>query len=171
MTITHPDPVDTYEDITPELAAKWLEDFNHHNRPISERRLRPMIDDMLNGRWKVNAEAGITFDWNGDIAGGQHTLTAVARSGVTIRTRVSRGVDPASRATMNDAHKQRFAHDLALAGVARNTVMEEALLRKVVFWNKVASAHKGIGGLAGMFRADVPRRAHGRVAEVRGRDQ
>jgi hypothetical protein len=150
VTIT--DPVDSYEDITPELAAKWLEDFNHHNRPVSEHRLRPMIDDMLNGRWMRNGEAGITFDWNGDIAGGQHTLTAVVRSGVTIRCRITRGVDPSARATMNDAYKQRFAHDLALAGVRRNTVMDEALLRKVIFWNGIGAANKGVGGLAG-FRS------------------
>jgi hypothetical protein len=80
----------TTEEITPEMAELFLE-ANNLNRPIRLRRVSELAGDMLAGRWKENGEAGVTFDWNGDIAGGQHTLSAVVQSGVSIRCRGGAG--------------------------------------------------------------------------------
>lgn len=135
------------EEITPGVAAKYLQ-HNNLNRPVRERRVRELMEDMLAGRWQENGEAGVTFDLNGDIAGGQHTLEAVVRSGVTIRCRVTRGVDPAARSTMNDSMKQRYSDDLHLMGVASSHRVE-ALLRKVAVWERAAQENAdGLGGLA-----------------------
>jgi hypothetical protein len=135
----------TTETITPELAQKYLEQ-NKLNRIIKEWRVKLLIADMLAGNFVENGEAGITFDWNGNIAGGQHTLTAIIRSGVTVRLRVTRGVDPAARATMNDSLHQQFSDDLTVAGV-HNAAAAEALLRKIIVWEAVAKKNKGQGGL------------------------
>lgn len=142
MEITH-----VTEEITPGAAAGYLQQ-NNLNRPLRERRVRELADDMLAGRWQENGEAGVTFDVNGDIAGGQHTLAAVVRSGVAIRCRVTRGVAPAARSTMNDSMKQRFSDDLHVMGVPSSHRME-SLLRKIAVWEKVAQDNAdGLGGLA-----------------------
>jgi hypothetical protein len=134
------------ETITPEIAQKYLAS-NRLNRPLKEWRIKLLQNDMENNHFVENGEAGITFDWNGNIAGGQHTLTAVVRSGVAIKVRVTRGVNPAVRATMNDSLHQRFSDDLTVSGV-NNGSQAEPLVRKVIVWERVARENKGLGGLA-----------------------
>ena len=134
------------EEITPALAEEYLE-HNKLNRQLREWRVVQLMNDMNAGNWKENGEAGVTFDWNDNIAGGQHTLEAVKRSGVTIRCRVTRGVEPEARSTMNDSYKQRFSDDLTVSGV-RNATYAEPLLRKIITWDRAAEEHKGLGGLA-----------------------
>jgi hypothetical protein len=143
--MTQAQVVHTTETITPELAQKYL-DSNRLNRPLRDWRINLLAADMTAGNFPENGEAGVTFDWNGNIAGGQHTLNAVVRSGRTVRMRVTRGVDPTARTTMNDSMKQRFADDLGVAGVT-NASNAEPLLRKAIVWETVAAANKGQGGL------------------------
>lgn len=152
MTVVHATEV-----ITPELARRYL-DRNRLNRPVKEWRIRLLAQDMSNGNFPENGENGVTFDWNGNIAGGQHTLLAIARSGVTLPLRVTRNVDPNARSTMNDSLKQRFSDDLTVAGVV-SAVQAEPLLRKVVIWESVARRHKGQGGLAEWRNARMSRAA------------
>lgn len=136
----------TTEDITPAIAKLYLQK-NKQNRPIRARRVLELQRDMEAGRWEENGEGGVTFDWNDHIAGGQHTLTAIIASGVTIRCRVTRGVRPQARATMNDSAKQKFADDLHVTGVTLSN-QAEALLRKILVWEKAAAGHpRNAGGL------------------------
>jgi hypothetical protein len=135
----------TNEQVTPAQALKYLKQ-NKLNRPIREWRVKLLAHDMTHGDFKENGEAGITFDWNDNIAGGQHTLNAIIRSGKTITLRVTRGVDPAARFTMNDSMHQQFSDDLGVAGVP-SAAAAEALVRKVIVWENVAKEHKGQGGL------------------------
>lgn len=145
---THPPVTTEHTDVTPEIAAKWLEDFNRHNRPIFDYHARDLADDMLSGRYLDTGENGVSFDWDGYICGGQHTLTAIVKSGCTVRIRVSRGVDPAARHVMNDTLKQRFSHDLATMGATRNGNQMESLTRVALLWDRTAQLHKGRGGIA-----------------------
>jgi hypothetical protein len=136
----------TTETITPQTAQRYLDEHNRLNRPIREWRTKLLAADMTAGRYVENGEGGVTFDWNGDITAGQHTLAAVIRSDTTIRCRVTRGVDPLTRSTTNDSLHQQFADDLGVAGVT-NASIAEALLRKIVVWERIAKENKGQGGL------------------------
>jgi hypothetical protein len=149
MAETMRDPVTTeHMDITPELAGKWLEDFNRHNRPIMPWHWRDMAEDMKDHRFIDTGENGIRFDWDGYICGGQHTLTAIVMSGETVHLAVTRNVDPAARQVMNDALKQRFSHDLATMGVSKYASQLEALVRTGLLWDRTALQYRGHGGLA-----------------------
>lgn len=145
------------EEITPEVAEKYLEK-NSRNRTIRAGRVRQLKEMMEADQWAENGSGGITFDWNDILADGQHTLTAVVQSGVTIRARVTRGVDPASRATMNDSRKQQLADDLHAAGVPGASHVE-TLLRKILAWREAERAHEGKGGLASWNRTGSAGRA------------
>jgi hypothetical protein len=135
----------TNETITPQQAKKYL-DQNKLNRPVREAHVKVLLADILAGNFMENGEAGVTFDWNGNIAGGQHTLTAISRGDRPVTCRVTRGVDPAARATMNDGLHQKFADDLHVAGVVSAT-SAEPLLRKILVWENVEKDNRGQGGL------------------------
>lgn len=145
------------EEITPEVAERYLE-RNSRNRVIREGRVRQLEAMMRDGQWAENGEAGVTFDWNDILAGGQHTLAAVVRSGTAIRCRVTRGVDPAARVTMNDSRKQMLADDLHAAGVMSSNHVE-ALLRKILAWRQAERENEGRGGLAAWNRTGSAGRA------------
>lgn len=144
--MTAPEITYTRETVTPDIAQKYL-DRNKLNRPVKDWHVNQLANDMTNGNFVENGENGVTFDWNGNIAGGQHTLKAIVKSGKTVKFRVTRGVAPEVRATMNDSLKQSFSDDLSIAGVS-SASLSDTLLRKVIVWEAVARQNKGQGGLA-----------------------
>ena len=69
--------------LTPALAAEWL-NSNTCNRPLSTLRASRYARDMKAGDWRFNGET-ISFTADGRLVDGQHRLTAVVESGVTIQ--------------------------------------------------------------------------------------
>lgn len=78
------------EDITPEMAEKYLSN-NFKHREITQERVDKFVNKMHDSEWKFNGKV-IIFDDKGMLLNGQHRLTAVVQSGVTLRTLVVRGV-------------------------------------------------------------------------------
>ena len=78
-------------DVTPELSRTWLQ-RNKANRYISMAKARQYAKDMKNGNWQLSPE-GISFDKEGNIINGQHRLTAIDISGVTVRMAIYRNVE------------------------------------------------------------------------------
>lgn len=149
----HP-PV-TYESIemTPELAEQWIEKYNVHNRNLRTWHVQRIQKSIERGRYLEGGENGITFDWDGNIAGGQHTLYAVKAAGRTVRMRLTRNVDPAVRDVLNDNLKERFSDRLTANGV-RNSTVAEGILRKALYYEIIASQSKThTGGLIGFNRS------------------
>lgn len=70
------------ETVTPNMAAKWLE-FNANNRPPSERTVERYAKAMKTGKWSLNGES-IKFSAEGNLLDGQHRLTAICKSGVSV---------------------------------------------------------------------------------------
>lgn len=83
----------TVEVISPKEAQAYL-DNNAKHRPIKEKKVAEYMAEMRDGHWKLNGKT-ICFDKTGRLLNGQHRLSAVARSGVSLTTVVVRGLDPA----------------------------------------------------------------------------
>lgn len=67
-------------DVTPEMAAAWLE-CNTHNRTMNERSVATYAGAMARGEWRENGET-ITFSRPPRVLlDGQKRLLAVVRSG------------------------------------------------------------------------------------------
>lgn len=66
--------------ITPDVAKKFLTN-NPNNRKLREPKVAAIVNDMKNGMWKLNGES-IVFKANGELADGQHRLSAIIASGV-----------------------------------------------------------------------------------------
>ena len=100
--------------ITPEWAAQILAHKNGGNRPKNRIHVESLAKEMKAGRWKVN---GDTICLNGTkLIDGQHRLSAVVMSGVTIQSFVVEGL-PSDVFDTKDVGKRRSAGDtLSVSG-------------------------------------------------------
>lgn len=77
--------------VTPQVASELLA-TQVKNRPISHQTVKRYADDMKNGNWKQCGDT-ICVDKDGHLTDGQHRLSAVIESGITIRVLLVRGVE------------------------------------------------------------------------------
>lgn len=119
----------TYElvDVTPEIAEKWLKD-NTHNRNIRAAVVAGYAADMLAGAWMENGQS-IRFAADGTLLDGQHRLTAIKDSGVTLRMIIVRGLPNDAQMTMDTGAKRTFADVLRLNGEPHAVSLAAACLR------------------------------------------
>jgi hypothetical protein len=129
-------PQPQYEIITPELAAKWLDDNlgEDHNRPLRAERAAGFARDMETGNWHDNGET-VKFDWNGRLVDGQHRLAAIVKAGLPMSMLVVRGVAPDSIHTIDMGVARRYSDVLKMNGV-RNPATMAALERRLYLWHK-----------------------------------
>lgn len=97
----------TYELITPEDAQRLLES-NTENRKISNGTVEAYADDMLSGNWDESVGDAISIDEEGTLRNGQHRLTAIVQSGVSIYMWVCRNV---SKNGIYDNNRKRSNSD------------------------------------------------------------
>lgn len=102
----------TIETITPAIAAKMLAK-NPNNRNIRPIHVGALANEMASGRWQLTSQ-GISIDVNGDVVDGQHRLSAIIKSGVTIQCVVARGVDPETLTAYDMGAKRTIADALHL---------------------------------------------------------
>jgi hypothetical protein len=122
--------------VTPELAARWLEQ-NTHNRHIYKSVVDSYARDMKMGMWVVNNQ-GIGFDDDGMLLDGQHRLLAVIQSGTPTKILVIFGIDKdgehglPAQATI-DRGKQRGIGDvLSLAFGITHANIQAAIARAII---------------------------------------
>ncbi|MFM2013317.1 MAG: hypothetical protein RLZZ396_2101 [Planctomycetota bacterium] len=94
--------------ITPEMAKVYLE-RNTKNRRLEGRVVDRYASDMVAGRFDLTHQ-GIGFYETGDLADGQHRLSAIVKANVPVRMMVTRGLKKES-VTQIDSHKARSLVD------------------------------------------------------------
>lgn len=94
--------------ITPAIAKKLLEN-NIGNRTLTAWHVDELVKEIKAGRWKVNGDM-IRISVSGRILDGQHRLTAVIKSGMTIQTWIMDGLDDDIFDTI-DVGKRRSGSD------------------------------------------------------------
>lgn len=102
------DPTVKWMDVTPKLAADWLND-NTGNRNKRARRIATYARDMTHGNWLVTGDT-IKFDTDGRLVDAQHRLEAIIASGTTQRMLVVRGLNPRVQDVL-DTNLKRSASD------------------------------------------------------------
>lgn len=103
--------------ITPKIAHDLLKNALP-NRPLSKARVRALIDDLRNGRWRTNGES-IIFDSNLQLLDGQHRLMAVVESGISITALVVVGVPPTAMPSIDQGRSKGGADVLHMARLPR----------------------------------------------------
>lgn len=83
--------------ITPDMAAKWLEDSDVNYRKINETFLKTLAQQIREGKWEFNGET-IKINNRGEVLDGQHRLWACIVADKPIRSLVVFGVESVKEA-------------------------------------------------------------------------
>lgn len=102
--------------VTPEIAQHWL-GFNSSNRAMTNSRIDQFRSDMESGDWSDNAEP-IKFAY-GKLLDGQHRLTAMVLSGVSLQLSIAHGLDPKTQVTMDTGRVRTPRDVLSIEGVGK----------------------------------------------------
>lgn len=103
------DQADGFVEISPELASTWLKS-NVQNRTLRRNFVNELKLKIQNGQWQPNTPDHIAFYTDGTLANGQHRLTAIAESGITVKAKVDFDI-PKSAAICIDSGKKRSFSD------------------------------------------------------------
>jgi hypothetical protein len=98
-------------EVTPKMAADWLEKFNGNNRNLRQGKVKQHAADMASGRWLLTHQ-GLAFDEDGWIVSGQHRLHGLVVSGKTVKFVVFINCPKEERAVI-DQTASRSARDVA----------------------------------------------------------
>lgn len=98
----------TVEDVTPEMAAKWLQK-NEGNRKLREPRAASLAKAICDGKYRLTHQP-IAFSAKGRLLDGQHRLRAICLSNRTIPIAVARNV-PESAFDVIDAGLTRKMYE------------------------------------------------------------
>ncbi|MDD3021838.1 MAG: hypothetical protein PHX61_12795 [Alphaproteobacteria bacterium] len=121
--------------VTPQMAQKWLANGGK-NRRISVPHVKDIANAMKAGKWVLNGET-ICFDTNGKLINGQHRLSAVVMSGMTVPILIVRGVDdPKAFETYDTNTKRRGVSDIIGMEGIKNASHVSAVARRLVAWEK-----------------------------------
>lgn len=121
-------------DITPEMAVQMLKD-NTRNRNMNVKLVADYARDMAAGAWDANGES-IKIDVTGVILDGQHRLSAIVESGVTLKNVVLvTGLAPDMQRTIDTGRKRTMGDVLAISGES-NAFQLAAIARRVWMWDQ-----------------------------------
>ncbi len=120
--------------VTPQMAQKWLV-TGGKNRRISNPRIKEYADSMKAGKWVLNGE-GILFDANGKLINGQHRLSAVVLSGLTMPLLIIRGIDDPNAFGTIDTGKKRTVSDVVGMEGIKHASTVSAIAKRLVAWDK-----------------------------------
>lgn len=125
--------------VTPELAERWLKN-NGKNRSISIPHVKRLATAMLSGKWSLNGQT-ICFDESGRLLDGQHRLSAVVMSGVTVEMVIATDVvDERAFQTYDAIMLKRGAHHIAqMMGQATSVTKVTAAARVLLAWERANS--------------------------------
>lgn len=128
--------------VTPQMAETWLRN-NTDNRNLSQGYVDKLARDMLSGEFAYVADP-IRFDTGGNLIDGQHRLTAIAQSGVTLDMLVVTGMKRDDRRFLDRGRKRRVADNLRMDyGIASATTVA-SVTRMVLRWNTGALRNNSV---------------------------
>ena len=98
--------------VTPEMADKWVKTNVENNRNINYTTVATYARMMTEGKWYMSPDY-IAFDDNGCLFNGQHRLSAVILSGVSVWMNVDFGGYDDNSMAVTDQGATRSATDIA----------------------------------------------------------
>lgn len=111
----------TVEQISPTVAAAYLTSQTR-NRKLRPRHLAALVRDMERGDFAFTA-SGISFDSDGALIDGQHRLSGIVQSGVTLSMFVFRGFPADAQNSMDLGASRTVWEQLGMDGVGNPTII------------------------------------------------
>lgn len=116
------------EVVTPSVAQKHLAKNMKNNRKLNMTKVSQITKDMRDGKWMETGDP-IRFDANGEMIDGQHRLTGVINSGITLTMVVVRGCKPEVRNVIDIGTRRTPADILHMSGIKSNSALKAAVAR------------------------------------------
>lgn len=119
--------------VTPELAAKLL-NLNTANRPIRTAEVDLWKEVIERGAWHYTHQ-GIAIDSDGVLQDGQHRLSAVVKSGVSVTLQISVGMPPENFNAIDNGLRRTFG-DVAFKFGFLNPSKVGSVARMLLIYNE-----------------------------------
>lgn len=120
--------------VVPELAQKWLDTRELNNRFIRKTKVRNCAEDMVEGRWRDNAEC-LKLASDGELLDGVHRCLAVVQYNLEIPLRVAFNVPKEVMPTIDTGTARSFADYLRMAG-EHDVVIQSGITRRYELWHR-----------------------------------
>lgn len=118
--------------VTPEMAARWLESANTHNRKVSQPTVDAYARDMVEGRWEETNQ-GIAFSTGGVLLDGQHRLWAIVQADLGVWMWVFFNVSKSAQLVVDQNRPRSVADAITLqGGMGRVTQTVVAVMRSMI---------------------------------------
>lgn len=117
-------PTASFVNVTPELANRWLKG-NVKNRKLRRQDLNRYKRDMVAGNWRLDG-APVRFSPDGCLLDGQHRLTAIVETKLTVPMLVVRGINPDAQSVMDTGRKRTAGDALSINGHKNATAVAAA---------------------------------------------
>ena len=121
----------TTMDVTPKLAAEWLESRNDRNRSISPEHVAMLARAMASKTFRLTHQ-GIAFNQEGKLIDGQHRLSAVVKSGCTVKMMVTFGADSKDMIVCDRSRNRTTRDALAIQNERDHAALRAAVLRMLL---------------------------------------
>lgn len=121
--------------VGPEKATQLLVS-NTKNRKLSPRIVEKYARDMAHGNWINNGDV-VRISVDGVLLDGQHRLSAIVMSGVTIPVNFVEGLDPDAFTRIDTGHKRTIGAIAGLTGFA-NSHAASAIAKRLIQWENTA---------------------------------
>jgi hypothetical protein len=125
-----------FKTVTPDMARDWLAAHNKDNRAKRGWWFEAIASAILRGEW-ITTHQGIAFSKSGKLIDGQHRLSAIEKTGVSIEMLVVTGIDDAAFGVI-DCGIKRTTSDLT--GLSKRTAEAARLAANFVYSGTVSSA-------------------------------
>ncbi len=108
-------PTCAFEEITPDIAKQML-GVNHANRRLIDSGVERLKGILERGEWMSDSTDAIGLDEDGGVVNGQHRLTSIMESGITVTALVVRGVSPDVIKVIDQGQPRNLAQILQMSG-------------------------------------------------------
>lgn len=116
--------------ITPKMAAEFLE-VNKNNRPLKQRHVDFLADQIEKGYWKYNGDT-ITFSRRGFMLNGQHRCNAIIQANKPIACIIAYNVEDDAMSTIDTGINRGLGDVYSLLG--HINVNSLAAVAKLYYW-------------------------------------
>jgi hypothetical protein len=116
--------------VTPKLAELFLELQTEHQRNANELGVDQYKRDMLNDDWMETGE-GFTFTTEGMMVNGGHRANAIVKSGKTIRSLVTFGIQPPAALVIDSGRVRTLANMLTFHGITYTQELQGIIPRLI----------------------------------------
>lgn len=156
--------------ITPAEAQKWLE-LNTHNRPIRQKHLNFLADEIIHNRWRTTHQ-GIAINKD-HLIDGQHRLLAIVKAGKAVECLVTTEADSDIQDVVDAGSPRSVADQLHLNNNLQHAAVICAGCRQILLLCSNGSVPKMSIGLARIIHSEfqreieviLPMRAQFRIAK------